>query len=90
MSVPAHSFHIGNKAAMGPEIATSQLRSSRSLSAKDAPKHTWLDAWADPVAGLKAFSYCIHTCNLYGDGDWRLIVADADRKIKVEICECPA
>eukprot|EP00775_Hariotina_reticulata_P003766 gene3766-4025_t len=56
---------------------------SRSLSAKDAPKNTWLDAWADPVAGLKAFSNCIHTCNLYGDGDWRLIVADADRKIKV-------
>lgn len=43
----------------------------------------WLDAWSDPVAGVSAFSSCIHTCNLFGDGDWRLIVADADKKLKV-------
>lgn len=55
----------------------------RARSAREPAKQLWLDAWADPVAGVKAFSNCIHTCNLYGDGDWRLVVADADQKIKV-------
>eukprot|EP00878_Enallax_costatus_P007416 GHUV01007766.1.p1 GENE.GHUV01007766.1~~GHUV01007766.1.p1 ORF type:complete len:464 (+),score=128.94 GHUV01007766.1:2271-3662(+) len=62
--------------------------SSRQLSGsgrgvREPPKQLWLDAWSDPVAGVKAFSNCIHTCNLYGDGDWRLVVADADKTIKV-------
>ncbi|KAI8473621.1 MAG: ciliary BBSome complex subunit 1-domain-containing protein [Monoraphidium minutum] len=42
--------------------------------APDQPRQLWLDAWADPVAGISAFSSCIHTCNLLGDGDWRLVV----------------
>lgn len=46
-------------------------------------KQMWLDAWADPVAGVQAFGCCITTCNLCGDGDWRLIVADTDKKLKV-------
>jgi Ciliary BBSome complex subunit 1 len=46
-------------------------------------KKLWLDAWADPVAGVQAFSSCVHTCNLYGDGEWRFVVADADKKLKV-------
>ena len=46
-------------------------------------KQVWLEAWSDPVAGLAAFNSCIHTCNLFGDGDWRLVVADEDRKLKV-------
>lgn len=43
----------------------------------------WLEAWNDPVAGISAYTPCIHTCNLSGDGDWRLVVADEDRKLKV-------
>lgn len=43
----------------------------------------WLEAWSDPVAGIQAYTPCIHTCNLFGDGDWRLVAADADRKLKV-------
>lgn len=43
----------------------------------------WLEAWNDPVAGLSAFTSCVHTCNLFGDGDWRLVVADSDKKLKV-------
>ena len=50
-----------------------------------ASKHPWLEAWSDPVAGLSAFNSCIHTCNLFGDGDWRLVVADEDRKLKVTL-----
>ena len=43
----------------------------------------WLQAWSDPVAGIAAYTPCVHTCNLFGDGDWRLVVADEDRKLKV-------
>lgn len=58
-------------------------RSTKSLNARDGSKQLWLDAWADPVAGVRAASCCMHTCNLFGDGDWRLVVADADKRIKV-------
>jgi len=46
-------------------------------------KSTWLNAFYDPVAGLSTYSSCVLTCNLSGDGDWRLVVADQDRKLKV-------
>ena len=46
----------------------------------------WLDAHFDPLAGVKAFSSCLHTCDLYGDGDWRLAVAGLDKKLKVGGC----
>ena len=45
----------------------------------------WLNAHHDPVASLKTFSTCLHTCDLYGDGDWRLAVAGLDKKLKVAI-----
>lgn len=55
------------------------------LQAGPAPtkKPTWLDAWHDPVAGVSAYSPCVHTCDLFGDGDYRLVVADTDQKLKV-------
>ncbi|KAL3141002.1 Bardet-Biedl syndrome 1 protein, variant 2 [Trebouxia sp. C0010 RCD-2024] len=43
----------------------------------------WLNAHYDPVANLRTFSTCLHTCDLYGDGDWRLAVAGLDKKLKV-------
>ncbi|DBA70591.1 TPA: Bardet-Biedl syndrome 1 protein [Trebouxia sp. C0005] len=49
----------------------------------DSQAGFWLDAHYDPVANLKAFSTCLHTCDLYGDGDWRLAVAGLDNKLKV-------
>lgn len=48
-------------------------------------KQLWLDAWNDPVAGISAYTPCMHACNLMGDGDYRLIVADGDRKLKVGV-----
>jgi len=43
----------------------------------------WLDAWQDPVANAKAFSQCVRLADVFGDGDWRLLVADARKKLKV-------
>mmetsp|Transcript_11120 Transcript_11120/g.38624 ORF Transcript_11120/g.38624 Transcript_11120/m.38624 type:complete len:635 (+) Transcript_11120:151-2055(+) len=59
---------------------------TREVEEGPRPQRTpavWLDAWFDPVAGVSAFSECVHTADLAGDGDWRLLVANADRKLKV-------
>eukprot|EP00741_Cyanophora_paradoxa_P005276 tig00000865_g5115.t1 len=50
---------------------------------KESAKDIWLNAWHDPVAGVKTFTQCIRTADLNGDGDWKLLVADFDRKLKV-------
>jgi Bardet-Biedl syndrome 1 protein len=63
----------------------SELRKAAGNGALGAPKKIWLDAWNDPVAGLSAYTSCVHTCNLMGDGDWRLVVADSDKKLKVPV-----
>lgn len=50
---------------------------------ESSPKQNlWLEAWNDPVAGVKAYSPCMTTADLFGDGDWRLVVATMDRKLK--------
>ncbi len=45
----------------------------------------WTHFYYDPVANLKAFSTCLHTCDLYGDGDWRLAVAGLDKNLKASV-----
>lgn len=62
-----------NEAVVGDDT-TAQSNASTSF---------WLDAHFDPVANLKTFSTCLHSCDLYGDGDWRLAVAGLDKKLKV-------
>ena len=67
----------------------SELRKAAGKDPAPASKKIWLDAWIDPVAGLSAHTPCVHTCNLLGDGDWRLVVADTDKKLKVlSVCAC--
>ena len=56
---------------------------SAPVAALGSATKQWLDAHFDPLAGVKAFSSCLHTCDLYGDGDWRLAVAGLDKKLKV-------
>lgn len=43
----------------------------------------WLDAWQDPVANVQAYSPCVRMADLNGDGEWRLLVADSRKKLKV-------
>jgi Bardet-Biedl syndrome 1 protein len=50
---------------------------------KKGDKSLWLTAWRDHLAGLRAYSSCIDMCDINGDGDFKLIVADASRKLKV-------
>jgi Bardet-Biedl syndrome 1 protein len=43
----------------------------------------WLDAHHDPLAGLQALSPCIALGDPVGDGEARLLVAHADRTLKI-------
>uniref|UniRef100_A0A7S1IQI7 Bardet-Biedl syndrome 1 N-terminal domain-containing protein n=1 Tax=Eutreptiella gymnastica TaxID=73025 RepID=A0A7S1IQI7_9EUGL len=43
----------------------------------------WLDAWKDPLAGVRAFSNCLELADIAGDGSHKLLVADASRTLKV-------
>ena len=43
----------------------------------------WLEAYEDPLAGLKAYSQHLCVADLNGDGDGKLIIADLDRKLRV-------
>jgi hypothetical protein len=43
----------------------------------------WIDVYSDVVAGIKAFSQCLALSDVMGDGDYRLICADSNSKLKV-------
>lgn len=46
-------------------------------------KKVWLHAWHDPVAGIKAFTPCVRLADLNGDGDSKLLVGTADKRLKI-------
>ncbi|KEG11372.1 putative Bardet-Biedl syndrome 1 protein [Trypanosoma grayi] len=43
----------------------------------------WLYAFRDHLAGIQAFPNCVDVADIYGDGDYKLIVADGSRRIKM-------
>ena len=43
----------------------------------------WLNAFFDPLAGLKTVASCVRLSDLNGDGDSKLCVCDFDQKLKV-------
>jgi Bardet-Biedl syndrome 1 protein len=54
-----------------------------SSSKPTQQESVWLNAWHDPVAGLKTHGMCVRLVDLYGDGDSKLLVADRERKLTV-------
>ena len=61
----------------------SNQNSTRSGVGASDPANPWLHAYHDPVANLQSFSSCIALADLDADGDSKLLVATADRKLKV-------
>eukprot|EP00801_Mesodinium_rubrum_P000534 Mrub_00534.p1 GENE.Mrub_00534~~Mrub_00534.p1 ORF type:complete len:579 (+),score=113.35 Mrub_00534:1349-3085(+) len=43
----------------------------------------FITLWNDNTAGLRAFSHCIYTEDLFNDSDFRLIIADINRTLRV-------
>lgn len=50
---------------------------------KKKPKKYWLSAWNDPMAGLSCYSACIRFADLEGDGNYSLLCATLDKKLKI-------
>jgi hypothetical protein len=42
-----------------------------------------LNAWHDPLAGLKVYSSCVQLADLDCDGDSKLCICDLDKKLKI-------
>lgn len=58
-------------------------KAAPAAAAPGGDPNAWLHAWYDPVAGLKTLSQCLRFADVGADGDYRLLVADQDRKMKV-------
>eukprot|EP01061_Rhynchopus_euleeides_P042261 TRINITY_DN73780_c0_g1_i1.p1 TRINITY_DN73780_c0_g1~~TRINITY_DN73780_c0_g1_i1.p1 ORF type:complete len:599 (+),score=209.43 TRINITY_DN73780_c0_g1_i1:256-2052(+) len=43
----------------------------------------WLEAFTNPLAGVRAFSGCLEFADIHNNGDWKLLVADASSKLKI-------
>jgi len=43
----------------------------------------WLDAWEHPVADIHAYSRCMALANVAGDNDYRLLVANENKRLKI-------
>ena len=69
------------QAAQQAAQQVAQTAPPRQVREKNTP--AWLEAWQDPMAGADAFSPCICTADLAGDGEFRLVVATASKKMKV-------
>lgn len=50
---------------------------------KKSEKPFWLHAWRDHLADVKAYSNCIDLADVNGDDEFKLIVGDASKKLKV-------
>lgn len=43
----------------------------------------WLNAWYDPLAGVKTTTQCVQMADLSADGDSKLLICDSSKKLKV-------
>lgn len=43
----------------------------------------WLNAWYDPLAGVRTTSQCVQMADLNADGDNKLLICDSSKKLKV-------
>lgn len=81
-----HDAMLRQAAQMGMGDQMAQMRTETSAPSGASAESTpplWLDAWSDPMANVDADSACVESADLAGDGEWRLVVAGADRKLKV-------
>jgi Bardet-Biedl syndrome 1 protein len=57
--------------------------SLKEKSKGESREKFWLYAFRDHLANLRAFSGCIETADVSGNGDYQLLVADGSKRLKV-------
>mmetsp|Transcript_16762 Transcript_16762/g.42090 ORF Transcript_16762/g.42090 Transcript_16762/m.42090 type:complete len:590 (-) Transcript_16762:163-1932(-) len=62
---------------------TSSLVRDANAPVASPAQDVWLHAWMDPVAGVQSASQCMCYADLNGDGDFKLLIADYEKKLKV-------
>eukprot|EP00756_Hemistasia_phaeocysticola_P002698 Hpha_TRINITY_DN11831_c1_g1::TRINITY_DN11831_c1_g1_i1::g.2138::m.2138/K16746/BBS1; Bardet-Biedl syndrome 1 protein len=79
-STPQHAPALGPAVEDLPSPGAAAQAATRDRQGK---KPLWLDAWTNSLASVKALSSCIDLADVNGDGDWKLLIADAQKKLKV-------
>ncbi|ORC92042.1 putative Bardet-Biedl syndrome 1 protein [Trypanosoma theileri] len=54
-----------------------------SVAKTGKEKKFWIYAFRDHLAGLQCFSNCIVVADIKGNGDYKLVIADGSRRLKV-------
>eukprot|EP00501_MAST-03F_sp_TOSAG23-6_P001889 GSMAST32.ASY1.ANO1.1967.1 assembled CDS len=79
--------HKGAAAALSSIVKDSIIKKgSSSGRVNKKPKRKkgfWLKAWYDPLAVTQAYTECVRFADVLGNGDYHLIVATLDRKLKL-------
>lgn len=57
--------------------------SQKDKSKGESKEKFWLYAFRDHLANLRAFTNCVETADVSGNGDYQLLVADGSKKIKI-------
>jgi Bardet-Biedl syndrome 1 protein len=52
------------------------------MSSSD-PNSPWLNAWYDPLAGVRTSTQNLRMADLHADGDSKLVLCDGSKKLKV-------
>ena len=63
--------------------AAAQMKKEKSREKRKKKKKFWLSAWNDPMANLACYGSCIRFADLDGDGNYSLLCATQDKKLKV-------
>jgi len=70
---------------------TSNTNMNMNTSSVSSPKEKplWLNAWYDPLSNIHSISECMIQCDLNGDGDYKLCIADQiEKKLKIYKNQC--
>ena len=64
------------------DVVKAPVQPVKPSEVKEKENVLWLDAFSNPLAGVKAFSSCVEFADIHNNGDWKLLVADASSKLK--------
>lgn len=67
---------------LGTKLDTNSSNNNNNSLTK-RPGGPWLNAWTDPLSSLNSLSCCMRLADIQSDGEYRLLIADADKKLKV-------
>lgn len=65
------------------DTPTALYNKEEQRAAQKRAQGPWLSAWSDPLASVHAFSSCMRVADISGDGEYKLLVAHAEKKLQI-------